>query len=197
MSAGTKTKANGQPETPPAVVTAAADFLPESGNLEKVRDILFGQQSREIERRLTHSEERLRGALEGVEREGVERITALEGFVKQELQALKERLTGESSDRLELAERTARQAESDRADAERKLKAHSEASQASLAELREALLEQGKRFGAELKSLRENTQAALEREVTALKRDKLDRQTLARSLADLALLIGRDGEDLA
>ena len=197
MSAGTKTKANGQPETPPTVVTAAADFLPESGNLEKVRDILFGQQSREIERRLTHSEERLRGALEGVEREGVERITALEGFVKQELQALKERLTGESSDRLELAERTARQAESDRADAERKLKAHSEASQASLAELREALLEQGKRFGAELKSLRENTQAALEREVTALKRDKLDRQTLARSLADLALLIGRDGEDLA
>jgi hypothetical protein len=194
MSAAVKPKANGQPEVPPA---AAADGLPESGNLEKVRDILFGQQSREIERRLTHSEERLRGALEGVEREGAERISALEGFFKQELQALKERLTSESSDRLELAERIVSQLQADRTDAERKLKAQTEASQASLAELREALLEQGKRFGTELKGLRENTQAALEREVSALRRDKLDRQTLARSLADLALLIGRDGEDLA
>ena len=196
MSGASKTKSNGQSETTPAVI-AAADSLPESGNLEKVRDILFGQQSREIERRLTHSEERLRGALEGVEREGIERIAALEGFFKHELQALKERLAGESNDRVELAERTVRQAETDRTDAERKLKAQIEASQASLAELREALLEQGKRFGAELKSLRETTQATVEREVSALRRDKLDRQTLARSLADLALLIGRDGEDLA
>ena len=196
MSAGSKSKANGQSETPPAVI-AANDALPESGNLEKVRDILFGQQSREIERRLTHTEERLRGDLEGMEREGAERIAALEGFFKQELQALKERLTGESNARLELAERTARQAEMDRTDAERKLSAQVQMSETSLAELREALLEQGKRFAGELKLLREHTQATLEREVTVLKRDKLDRQTLARSLADLALLIGRDGEDLA
>ncbi len=196
MSAGSKSKANGQPETPPAVI-AASEALPESGNLEKVRDILFGQQSREIERRLTHSEERLRGDLEGMEREGAERITALEGFFKQELQALKERLTSEANARLELAERTARQADVDRTDAERKLSAQAQMTETSLAELREALLEQGKRFAGELKSLRENTQATLEREVTILKRDKLDRQTLARSLADLALLIGRDGEDLA
>lgn len=196
MSGASKSKVNGQPETPPAVI-AAADALPESGNLEKVRDILFGQQSREIERRLTHSEERLRSDLEGMEREGTERIAALEGFFKQELQALKERLTTESNDRLELAERMVSQLQTDRTDAERKLKAQNEASQASLAELREALLEQGKRFAAELKSSRETAQAALEREVAALRRDKLDRQTLARSLADLALLIGRDGEDLA
>lgn len=196
MSAGSKTKVNAQPETLPAVI-ATADSMPESGNLEKVRDILFGQQSREIERRLSHSEERLRGDLEGMEREGSERVAVLEGFFKQELQALKERLTSESSERLESAERMARQAETDRADAERKLKAQTEASQASLAELREALLEQGKRFGAELKLLRDNTQSALEREVGALRRDKLDRHTLARSLADLALVIGRDGEDPA
>ena len=197
MSAGSKAKLNGQPETPAAVVVATTDPLPESGNLEKVRDILFGQQSRDIERRLTHSEERLRGDLEGMEREGSERVAALEGFFKQELQSLKERLTAESTDRLEASDRLVNQLQADRADAERKLKAQTEASQANLAELREALLEQGKRFGAELKSLRDNTQAALEREVSALRRDKLDRHTLARSLADLALLIGRDGEDPA
>ncbi len=196
MSAGSKSKANGQSETPLAVIVAS-EALPESGNLEKVRDILFGQQSREIERRLTHSEERLRGDLEGMEREGGERIAALEGFFKQELQALKDRLTTEANARLELAERTARQAEMDRTDAERKLSVQAQTSETSLAELREALLEQGKRFAADLKLLREHTQATLEREVTVLKRDKLDRQTLARSLADLALLIGRDGEDLA
>ena len=196
MSAASKSKVNGPPETPPAVI-AAIDPVPESGNLEKVRDILFGQQSREIERRLAYSEERLRGDLEGMEREGTERIAALEGFFKQELQTLKERLTAESTDRLELAERTVSQLQADRADAERKLKAQIEASQASLAELREALLEQGKRFAGELKLLRDNTQAVVEREVSALRRDKLDRHTLARSLADLALLIGRDGEDPA
>lgn len=184
-------------ETNARTAVEAADSFSESGNLEKVRDILFEQQSREIEQRLTHSEERLRGALEGVEREGVKRIAALKGFFKQELQALKERLAGESGDRVELAGRTLSQLQTDCTDAERKLKAQIEASQASLAELREALLEQRKRFGAELKSLRETTQAAVEREISALRRDKLDRQTLARSLADLVLLIGRDGEDLA
>jgi DNA anti-recombination protein RmuC len=187
-----KAKVNGVSAPTPAPADP-----PEASNLDKVRDILFGQQSRDIERRLERTEERFRGDLEGAQRDASDRAQALENFVRQELQALKERVSTEAEARLEAAERAARQAEADRADAERKLTAQAERFQQSLAELREAMLEQGKRFSAELKAARDASQNALEREVGTLTRSKVDRSVLARELADLALLIGSDGEDPA
>ncbi len=192
----TKPKPNGiiapsTPSTPMPSISASTEPV-ETASLDKVRDILFGQQSRDLERRLDRSEERFRADLESAQRDGADRIQTLEDFVRQELQALKERLSAESEARLELAERTARQAETDRAEAERARAAQSERFQQNLAELREAMLEQGKRHAAELKALRETSQQALEREVTTLTYNKLDRSMLARSLADLALQIGND-----
>jgi DNA mismatch repair ATPase MutS len=190
VSANKSTKPNGVSDPIP-------EALPETGNLDKVRDILFGQQSREMERRLERMDERLRADLHGLQRDGDERQGVLEAFVRQELQALKDRLASESEARLELAERTARAAEAERSELERKLSALQDRHAAAMAEAREALLEQGKRFTAELKALREQLQATLEREVSALKRDKLDRSLLARGLADVALLVGGDGDERA
>jgi hypothetical protein len=186
-----KAKTNGL-NAPSALSVSPSPEPAETANLDKVRDILFGQQSRDLERRLDRSEERFRADLESAQRDSADRIQTLEDFVRQELQALKERLSAESEARLELAERTARQAEADRAESERARAAQSERFQQNLAELREAMLEQGKRHATELKALREASQQALEREVTTLTHNKVDRSTLARSLADLALQIGND-----
>jgi hypothetical protein len=186
-----KAKTNGL--TAPAAPSASLPLEPaETANLDKVRDILFGQQSRDLERRLDRSEERFRADLDSAQRDSADRIQTLEDFVRQELQALKKQVSSESEARLELSERTARQAEADRTEAERKLMAQAERFQQNLAELREAMLEQGKRHAAELKALREAAQQALEREVATLTSNKVDRSTLARSLADLALQIGND-----
>jgi hypothetical protein len=187
-SSANKTKTGG-------VAEPLSDAPPDTGNLDKVRDILFGQQSRELERRLERLDDRIRQDLQGFQRDGDERLGTLEGFVRQELGALKDRLSAEAESRLELAERTARQAESERLEAERKLMAMQERHAAALAELREAMLEQGRRFAQELKTVRESAQATLEREVAALRRDKLDRSLLARGLADMALSIGQDGDE--
>ena len=37
----------------------AAQEMPEDGNIDKIRDILFGSQSRDFERRFTRMEERM------------------------------------------------------------------------------------------------------------------------------------------
>jgi hypothetical protein len=57
-------------------------------NLEKVRDILFGAQMRDYERRFAHVEEGLRRESTDLREETRLRFDSLENYIKQEIAAL-------------------------------------------------------------------------------------------------------------
>lgn len=61
-----------------AAPTPPPDPVDPSGNLDRVRDILFGQQAREQDQRLARSEERILRELATLRQELVGRVEGLE-----------------------------------------------------------------------------------------------------------------------
>ena len=79
-----------------------------TGNLDKVREILFGAQVRESEKRQQRLEERLLRELTEIREEIRRRYDTLDAFVRQELETLSERLVAERAQRLESVESLSR-----------------------------------------------------------------------------------------
>ncbi len=71
----------------------------ESQNVDRIRDILFGSQMRDYDGRFQRLEERLvRNAAE-VRADLQQRLEALEGFMKGEVESMTNRVRGESAER--------------------------------------------------------------------------------------------------
>lgn len=66
-----------------------------SGNLDKIRDILFGAQAREHDRRFAQLEQHLLREATDLRHDLKRRFESLEGYIKNEVEALTNRLTKE------------------------------------------------------------------------------------------------------
>jgi hypothetical protein len=64
-------------------------------DIKKIRDILFGSNMSEYERRFEILEQKLSKSLEEARLDNEKRLQLLEDYVKQELQALQEKLETE------------------------------------------------------------------------------------------------------
>ena len=186
------------------------------GNLDKVRNILCGAQSRDFERRFARLEESLTKETAEIRTEMRGRFDALEGFVKREFDSLGDRLKAEQAERgvavrdltgqLKDTSRSftdkLKTEQNDRAEAHAELSAdlRSTASgidrriaqldeQVSKAnrELRDQLQEQGRRLSDEVRGKSEEIWAALAKAVQELRHDKTDRAALAALLTEVAM----------
>ena len=70
-------------------------------NLDKVRDILFGVQMRDYEKRFSRVEERLAKDIAEMKEDVRKRLEALEGYTKKEVESLEDRIKSEQETRTE------------------------------------------------------------------------------------------------
>ena len=77
--------------TPPSHFLSTEDNG-QNGNLEKIRDILFGAQVRDHDRRFSTLEQNLVKEAAALRAELTKRFDALEAFMQQEVAVLSERL---------------------------------------------------------------------------------------------------------
>lgn len=80
--------------------SAAGAGLPDVCSVDKIRDILFGNQMRAFERRCSLMEERMAKATQGLRDETHKRLSSLERFFKEEMGALPARLKSEPDQRV-------------------------------------------------------------------------------------------------
>src|SRR5579863_400899 len=73
----------------------------EGANVDKIRDILFGSQMRDYDKRFGRLEDRLIKDAESLREEMKKRFETLEAFVQKELESLSHRLKSEKSERSE------------------------------------------------------------------------------------------------
>ncbi|HEX8069956.1 MAG TPA: hypothetical protein VF546_08395 [Pyrinomonadaceae bacterium] len=174
---------DGAPAAPPAAAAPSA----EGGNIDKIREILFGGQMQDYERRFGRLEERLAKEAAELRADTRRRFDALEAFIKQELEALGERLRGEQRGReANVQELRTALAESGQG-FDRKLAQLDEQTERAQRDLRQQLLEQAKTLGDDLRQQRDDLVARIEREVAALGHDKTDRAALAALFGEVAL----------
>jgi DNA repair exonuclease SbcCD ATPase subunit len=160
---------------------------PDGGNLDKVRDILFGPQMRDYEKRFTRLEERLIKECSNLREDTRKRIDSLESYIKTEVDSLMQRLKTEQTQRDDSMSELDRELKNLIKSLERKITQLDEQTSQSQRDLRQQILDQSKNLDNDIRQKYEEILTVLEREAKELRTDKTDRSTLAALFAELAV----------
>lgn len=159
----------------------------ESGSLEKIRDILFGNQIREYEKRFSHLEERLVKEQGNLREEIRKRLDTLENYIKSEVESLTERVNNEPNAREEAVKELNQELKNLINSLDKKITQLDQQTNQAHRELRQQILEQSKNLDDEIRQKNEEVLTTLEREALKLRSDKTDRSVLAGLFAELAV----------
>src|SRR5271165_6416135 len=83
----------------PEEKSSANGELREGANVDKIRDILFGSNMREYEKRFARLEERLTKSSDALREDLKKRFDSLESYVREEMDSLNQRIKAEKSER--------------------------------------------------------------------------------------------------
>lgn len=162
------------------------------GNVDKIRDILFGGQMRDYEQRLDAMEKRLTQGIERAARDLERRIERLDGFTRREVDKLVEQIKTERKDRVAEGKKGASdlsnlvdQVETWFAEVDEQLSTDSK-------DLRNTLHEQAEDLTAQIREGHEQLQASLHKEAAELADDKLGREDMAALLTEVAMRLNKD-----
>jgi hypothetical protein len=162
------------------------------GNLEKIRDILFGAQVHDFEKRFARLEERLMKETSDARAETRKRFESLESFIKKEIESLGERLKAEHEERSEAGKEISRELRDTSRNLDKRIAQLDELTTKNQRELRQQVLDQSKALMEEIRLRNRETTTALTKEITELRTAKADRAALAGMLTDVAVRLTSD-----
>ena len=164
----------------------------ETGNVDKIREILFGGQMRDYDKRFSRLEERLLKESNEL-REGNRRsLEALETFVKNEFASLANRLQMEQQSREGSDQNLSRELQEAIRAVEGKLTQFQNQTTETQRDLRQQLLDQSKSLNEEIRRKHDELSTTIEREVADLSHEKTDRSSLSALFTELALRLNND-----
>ncbi|TNF97958.1 MAG: hypothetical protein EP297_09360 [Gammaproteobacteria bacterium] len=160
-----------------------------SGNVDQIRDILFGNQMRDYERKFSHLEDRLLKEVNRLREESGNRLEALENFIKKELEAISDRQKNEESERKLSIKALSNELDKAAKDLDKKLSKLDNQLTANTRDLRQQMLDQHQNLSSEISNKYHELNEIQERIAAELREDKVDRTALSALLTDLALRI--------
>lgn len=163
-----------------------------SGNLDKIRDILFGAQARDHERRFAQLEQHLIREATDLRTDLKHRFDTLEAYIKKEIDALTARLTQEQELRGGSVQHLA-QALGKLTDT-LESKAHQLESQTTQAQayVQQQLMERASELATDIRARHAEVTSALHRAVQDLRTEKTDRSSLAAILMEASKRLSDD-----
>ena len=164
----------------------------EAGNVDKIREILFGGQMRAYDKRFVRLEERFAKEASDLREETKNLFKALEVFVKSEFEALTNRLQAEQRSRDESVQGVSRELHETAKALESKLQQFDAQTTQTHRDLRQQLLDQSQTLSDEIRRKHEEVSALLERELAALDKDKTGRASLSALFSEVALRLNND-----
>jgi hypothetical protein len=175
----------GLPLDAPAVHETGADAG--TGNIDKIREIIFGSNMRDYELRFARLEEAVRKESVDMREAMRQRLETLESFVHKELAALESRLKTERDERSENHSRLANELSGASASIFKKIGEFESQEAQAKREIRSDLLQQSKELTEALRVKSEELVALFERRAGELHHSKTDRAALAGMFNELAL----------
>ena len=199
MSSPEQQKANDESKSPlhnegepQSQQTSGAGVEPDIGNIDKIREILFGGHMRDYDRRFSRVEEQLvKDSLE-LREDTRKRFEALEAFVKAEFAALTDRLQAEQRTRDDAVSGLWRGVHESSQALSAKLGEAQEQTARAHTELRQQILSQSKELNDEMRRKQDEVTALIQREVADLNHGKTDRSSLATLLTEMAMRLNND-----
>jgi RNAse (barnase) inhibitor barstar len=164
----------------------------ESGNLDKIRDILFGNQMRDYEKRFVQLEERLFKECNNLQENTTKRLDYLENYIKSEVDSFLARLKIEQTKRDESVNELTQEFRTLIKALEKKVTQLDEQTAQNQREIRQQILEQSKNLDNDIRQKSQEILTVLEREAKELRTGKTDRSTLAALFAELAVRLNNE-----
>lgn len=158
-----------------------------AANLDKVRDLLFGGQMRDYDRRFTALEDRIVKETSELREDVLKRLSAIEALLSREIDALNDRVRAERDDRSTAARELARQLDDTAQTFETKTTQLDDQIARGLREMRQQLHDQHHQLSDDLKRQADQILERLARESQQLQSDKTDRASLAALLNEMAM----------
>lgn len=166
----------------------------ETGSVDKIRDIIFGNQMREYETRFLRLEQRILKEISVLQDEMGKRCDALEQYLNKEVESMDARLKSEQRLRAESDEQLSVEIKEAARSISTGIDRMEQSQIKDSRELRQQLLELNKELSAEIRQKDKNASLALDQAADQLRSDKVDRSALAEILLEIAL---RMSDDLA
>ena len=156
-------------------------------SIEKVRDILFGAQVRDFEKRFRTLESHLRKEVGALSSEMSKRFDSLEKYIKKEIASLEEQFKTEQNLRGKAVKELSRRLDN----TDKDLEELEDKSTTAQRELRQEILEQSKTLRGEGRKQHKELSTALEKATEQLRVDKTNRSDLATLLVDMAMSLNQ------
>jgi hypothetical protein len=174
-------------------IPSQAGVLTGAGNVDKIRDILFGAQMREYEKRFIRLEERMLKEF-GILREDLKkRFDSMESYVRKEVELLNDRQRTEQNDRSTAIQEISKEFKDSATTLDKRIIALEDQHSKRARELHDQILAQSKSLSEEIQQKHEAMSAVLEREARELQSDKVDRSNLSELLMEMAMRLSNEG----
>jgi DNA repair exonuclease SbcCD ATPase subunit len=158
-----------------------------AGNVDKIRDILFGSQMRDYESRFARLEEALVKETIEIRETSKRRFEQLESYLKSEFETLQSRLKAERDERTDRDGQQARDLKDAADSLSRRLRDLDDRETDSERKLRNDLLQQARELTDEIHARHEEMASLLDKRVNELRDGKTDRAALASMFNEVAL----------
>lgn len=158
-----------------------------SGSLDKIREILFGTQVRENNKRFNRIEERLLKEFTELREDTRKRMDGLEAYIRQEIESLTEVVKKQQVSRDETLKELTQEHKNQVENLERKLFDLDEQTNKIARDLRQQILDQSKNMNEDIGKKYAEILATVERETQEIRSDKANRITLSALFAELAM----------
>jgi hypothetical protein len=162
------------------------------GNLDKVRDLLFGAQMRDMEKHFARLEERFQKDLTELKEETRGRFESLEVFLRKEIESLTDQLKAEQEARQQAVQTLTQELTETAKAFDQRTNQVEEHIVKAQRELRQHILDQSRTLRDEFWDRYRELSEATDRGVQELRAEKTDRATLAVLLTELAMRLGNE-----
>jgi len=171
----------------------AATSQNEVENISKIRDILFGNNMNEYEKRFEQLEQKLANSVQENRIEADKKINALETFLRKELKMLNEKNLEEESARIKSDKKIIAELEA----LEESLSKFKQSTADNFSEDREHFLQFSNSIGEQITELNKSLRERMEEISNQLQTNKVERSTLAMLFTDMAYNIAgeQNGEE--
>ena len=164
-----------------------AEETSETASVDKIRDILFGNQMRDYERKFGFLEERLLKEIADLRDETGNRIDSIETYIKKEVESLSDRLKAEQDIRSESDQKTLKELHETAKTLSENVEKLDAKQGKDARDLRQQLLEQSKNLSGEIRKKHQESSTTLHQSVQELQAAKVDRFTLSELLMEMAV----------
>lgn len=158
-----------------------------AGNVDKIRDILFGSQMRDYESRFARLEEALAKETVEIRETSRRRFDQIEAYIKKEFEAVQARFKSERDERLDGSSLQSRELKELGESLSRRLRDLDDRSSSVERDLRSQLMQQARDLTDEMVRSHDEIATLLDKRVRELIDSKTDRAALATLFTEVAL----------